>query len=120
LKTARLLFHLQRHGIPAPALLAYGQMVPRVSTARSFVLCDVVPDKPLAIGDRSDTLSLLSRLHEVGCAVLSMGPGGEPFGMADGRVVVRDVSRLRLVRRLGSRHIERNRAMVEAFFRGRK
>src|SRR5262249_12390481 len=38
LRSARLLFHLERHGIPAEALLAYGQRAPSLSTAGAFLL----------------------------------------------------------------------------------
>jgi tRNA A-37 threonylcarbamoyl transferase component Bud32 len=40
---ARVLFHLQRHGLPAPRLLAFGQRYTSAVAAESFVCADMPP-----------------------------------------------------------------------------
>jgi hypothetical protein len=40
---ARVLFHLQRHGLPAPRLLAFGQRCTSAVAAESFVCADMPP-----------------------------------------------------------------------------
>ena len=78
---ARVLFRLQRHGIPAPALLAFGQRTVSKSAAESFVVAeppaDAVPveyrltDPSLPLDERRVLLRecgrLLRLLHDAGC-----------------------------------------------------
>jgi hypothetical protein len=118
LRAARLLFHLERHGIPAPKLLAYGQVVPAFTPARSFVL--FAPPTAALVGpdDAAPVRELLQRLHAAGCRLVRVGPVGEPFGMAGERAAIRDVSRLRLAKRLTRSQIDRDRDRLDAFFRG--
>ena len=52
-RDARLLFHLQRYGIDAPALLAFGQKAINERTADSFCLVDPIPDG-IGLFDRVD------------------------------------------------------------------
>jgi hypothetical protein len=118
LKIARLLFHLERHGIPAPKLQAYGQTVPRVAPAGSFVLFEPLAADPLRPEHETAALELLDRLHEAECRLIEVGRGGEPFGVIDGRIVIRDPTRVRLTRRLRRRHMEGGRASLRDFFRG--
>jgi hypothetical protein len=118
LKAARLLFHLERHGIPAPKLLAYGQTVPRWSAAGSFVLSDLPAAGPVGPADETGVRDLVDRLHAAGCRLTEMGPDGKPFGVADGRVVVREVSGLRLCRTLSRRRAEPDWRLVDSYFRG--
>ena len=118
LRAARLLFHLERHGIPAPKLLAYGQMVPAFAPARSFVVSDPSGAQPVRPNDAAVVRALLDRLHAAGCRLLGVDPAGEPFGMAGGQAVIRDVRLLRLAKRLTRSQIDRDRARLDAFFRG--
>jgi hypothetical protein len=118
LKTARLLFHLERHGIPAPKLLAYGQTVPHWSAAGSFVLSDPPAAVPVGSADADAVRDLVDRLHAAGCRLRVIGPEGEPFGVANGRVVVREVTRLRLGRGLSRRQAERDQRLVTSYFQG--
>jgi hypothetical protein len=115
LKAARLLFHLERHGIPAPRLLAYGQ-----TTGRAFVLSEPLPAGPPVADDLGPVRELMGRLHAIGCRLRGIGPAGEPFGVRDGVAVVTDSRFLRLDRRLGARRTRRDLARLDAFFRGRR
>jgi Lipopolysaccharide kinase (Kdo/WaaP) family len=121
LRAARLLFHLQRNGIPAPALLAYGQQVPSASAARAFLLSEPITARAPLPWDPVDCETvnrLLIQLHDAGCVLRSLEADGRPFGMADGAAVVVDVSQLRLVRRPSSRQLRLDKARLNAFFRG--
>jgi hypothetical protein len=119
LKFARLLFHLERHGIPAPKLIAYGQTVPRFQPAGSFVLSETFTAEPLCPGHEDAALAMLDRLHQAECALAGLGPDGEPFGVICGRVVIRDATRLRLARRLSRRQMDCERSRLRTYFRGR-
>ena len=81
---ARLLFHLERHRIPAPKLLAYGQRHHWRTTA-SFLLHEAIPDNALAFAAAmreadEDTRHLflkqlanvVARLHDAGCEVRAL------------------------------------------------
>jgi hypothetical protein len=120
LRSARLLFHLERHRLPAPRLLAFGQRTRRLGGTESFVLSE--PHAPGATpllvscggivsrvdnsecgklrGQVLDSLAdLLRRLHDAGCIIERLEPQGEPFAVQtdSGRptVVLADVARLR-------------------------
>jgi hypothetical protein len=118
LRVARLLFHLERHGIPAPKMFAYGQTVPRMAPAGSFLLSEVVSAGPVGPGAELAVGKLLDRLHAAGCRLIDLGPAGEPFGVVDGRVVVSDITRLRLTKGPTRRQTAGDRARVAAYFRG--
>jgi len=118
LRVARLLFHLERHGIAAPKLLAYGQTVPRVTPARAFLLRESIPSSPARPEHAGSVRELLHRVHYAGCRLDRLCPSGEPFGIADGRAVISDPSRIRLVKRLAVGQIRRDLERVNAFFRG--
>lgn len=120
LRAARLLFHLERHGIPAPKLLAYGQTVPGAAPARAFLLSDRPVTRPIGPDDAVPARRLLDRLHDAGCRLTEVGPHGEPFGAAHGAVVLHDVGRLRLVKHLTAGQAWRDRDLLDAFFRGRQ
>jgi hypothetical protein len=117
LRAARLLFHLERHGIPAPKLLAYGQTVPAMAPARAFLLVEPLVARPIGRGDAASARHLLDRLHDAGCRLTAIGPNGEPFGMTR-RAIVRDVHRVQLVKRLTTGRARRDRNLLDAFFRG--
>jgi hypothetical protein len=120
LRMARLLFHLERHRIPAPRLLAFGQRGVAWGRAESFVLFEplVIEGTPLrdwwhTAHCRVDNpnwrmlneqvleclADLLRRLHDAGCIVERFGPLGEPFVVHANTnppaVVLADVERLR-------------------------
>jgi tRNA A-37 threonylcarbamoyl transferase component Bud32 len=118
LRVARLLFHLERHGIPAPKLLAYGQRAPRLSPAGSFVLAEPSSARPPRPEDHAAVRRLLERLHAADCRLRGLGPSGEPFGIAGDAAVVTDVSFLRLDRRLTAPDARRDLTRLDAFFKG--
>jgi len=82
---ARVLFHLRRYGVPAPNLLAFGQLARSAARADSFVLYEPAPAAvPVAVrlaqlpGDlpaRRHLLrecgAVLRRLHDAGCRTVS-------------------------------------------------
>ncbi len=108
LRRARLLFHLQRHGIAAPQLLAYGQRITGFRTAESFVLEEVSPREPLAAGDREAALELAQRLADAGVAVLD----ARALGQIDGQLGVVDVSHLRLAKKVRASRLQRSLAQI--------
>ncbi len=113
---ARVLFHLYRHGVPAPRLLAFGQRVRSAARADSFLLCEPVPAAvPVAVRlaqlptDRRARWDLLRncgdtlrRLHEAGCRTAR---SREPdlVASANGTVAVESPSAIRLVKRMAAR-----------------
>ena len=115
LKTARLLFQLERHGISAPRLLAYGQTCSGLS-AESFVLAEPTDAEPIARPDLPLVRDLLSRLHAVGC-VLAPLANSDTFGMVAGRPVVVNPAGLRLCRKPSRRKMARDHARLAALFR---
>jgi hypothetical protein len=99
LKLARVLFHLERHGIAAPRLLAYGQ---RGNGA--FCLIDSEPAPPIAGAPEQ----AVAKLHEIG---LSVDPNA--FDCVDGSIRIAEPSRLRLRKRLSNRRREREIAAIQ-------
>jgi hypothetical protein len=65
---ARVLFHLERFGVPGPRLLAFGQRLTGPVTAESFVLYEP------AAGGGSLTGDILPRLDAAGLALVGPGP----------------------------------------------
>lgn len=108
---ARVLFHLRRHGVPAPNLLAFGQRTRSPVHVDSFLLCEpIAAAVPVAVrlaqlpGDRPARWNLLHRcgeilrkLHEAGCRTVG---SREPVLTASpsGLVAVEDPSAIRLVK----------------------
>lgn len=95
----RLLFHLERYGIAAPRLLAFGQRKTGIVSAEWFTL-HTLPAKPIRdLRDPRVARRLgrrLRQLHDAGCSVA--GSALPAFGEDRGDIVVRDVQALRLVR----------------------
>jgi hypothetical protein len=118
LKIARLLFHLERFGIAAPKLLAYGQRPSSRFAIGAFVLAQPMDCEPPTFGDAERLRALLERLHGTGCQLRGIGTNGEPFGKHHDDVVIHDLGRLRLNRRLSERHMARDRARLEAWLEG--
>jgi tRNA A-37 threonylcarbamoyl transferase component Bud32 len=97
----RVLFHLDRYGVPAPRLLAFGQRLTGPFGCDWFAL-HTPPDVPVPPDPDEQTAELvrrcLGRLHDAGCR-----PVGDPhaaFGLGESGVSVRDAARVRIVRRL--------------------
>jgi tRNA A-37 threonylcarbamoyl transferase component Bud32 len=118
LKAARLLFHLERHGIAAPKLFAYGQVTPSATSARSFLLSESVNADAVGPDRAASILELLDRVHAAGCGLSDNVSGCNPFGLIDGRVAICNFDGVRLVKRRTRRLIERDRARVDAFLKG--
>lgn len=58
----RVLFHLERYGVPAPRLLAFGQRLTGAASCEWFALYEPAPGVPV---ERAG--ELVERLHESGC-----------------------------------------------------
>jgi tRNA A-37 threonylcarbamoyl transferase component Bud32 len=104
---ARLLFHLDRYGVDAPPLLAFGQRTPSPVRAESFVLFGLPADAPTlrdalpAAGEerrrRLFQLGAAVRgLHEAGC----VGGGAAAYRVTGSRLVVDPSAGVRHVRRV--------------------
>jgi hypothetical protein len=116
LKTARLLFHLERHGIPAPRLLAYGQTASALS-ARSFVLSEPPDADPVTPADAGRLRGLLEQLYAAGCVFASPRSTTNLFGLIDGRAVVLEPAGLRLCRNPSRRQMARGHAQLAVSLR---
>lgn len=94
----RLLFHLERHHVPAPRLLAFGQKLTGVTTAEWFVL----HTEPCRSSVQAEALgTVLRRLHDAGCRV-----AGDPLaalGVDEQDGCVRAATAIRLPRRVSAR-----------------
>jgi tRNA A-37 threonylcarbamoyl transferase component Bud32 len=96
----RVLFHLERYGISAPRLFAFGQRFTGPASAEWFALHSP-PAQLAAYPDAATAEQLgrcLRRLHDAGCRVT-----GYPlavFGVDAGGVSVRDVAGIALSRRI--------------------
>lgn len=102
----RVLFHLERYGLPAPRLLAFGQRLTGPASADWFALYEPPAGRPLADwlaadppAERRDAVTrqcdkLLSQLRDASCR-----PDGPVFWVdADDRVSVGGVRHVRIVR----------------------
>jgi tRNA A-37 threonylcarbamoyl transferase component Bud32 len=97
----RVLFHLERYGIAAPRLLAFGQRLTSPVSAEWFALHTPPADALPEVIDPATAEQLgrcLRQLHDAGCRLVD-----EPqavFGWDSLGVSVRDVTRVALVKRL--------------------
>ena len=97
---ARVLFHLERHGVPGPRLLGFGQRLVAPLWAESFVLSDPPAGAAPTAGQRDllwECGGLLRRLHDAGCR---MAPGEPLFVAGSGGVAVASPFAVRLCKRL--------------------
>lgn len=116
---ARILFHLQRHDIPAPKLLAFGQrttsrtggdsflvgeMPPHASSASAYLADAIVP-----ASDRRAVLRecgrLLRKLHDAGCRPIATANPNDPLFVVSGleaTVSVGSPFAVRITRRLSA------------------
>ncbi|HKA08318.1 MAG TPA: lipopolysaccharide kinase InaA family protein [Gemmataceae bacterium] len=115
LHTARLLFHLERYGIPAPRLLAYGQAVNGIFNAGSFVLTEPGDTRPATPAHGELLRALLHRLHKIGCCLRNIGDLGEPFALAGDTATISDDRYLRLNRRLSAHRMARDLRLLDTF-----
>lgn len=107
----RVLFHLERYGVPAPRLFAFGQRFTGPASAEWFALHDVPSDASPPVTDPATAESLgrlLRRLHDAGCR-----PAGEPLAVLAASEV-RDVTRVRIVRRISDRDRARDLRLLLA------
>ena len=105
----RVLFHLERYGVPAPRLYAFGQRLTGPVTAGWFALWEPPVGVPLTDPRRAEPL--LHRLHEAGCRL------ADPSALridAAGRVSVGDPRAVRIVRRLTDRQRRADLARLRA------
>jgi hypothetical protein len=109
----RVLFHLQRYGIPAPQLYAFGQRKIGPISAGWFALYEVPAGRPLhewLAAERDNALRrevleqagyLLRQLHDSGCRAAT---SGSLFWVADsGRVAIGGPEAIRIAKRITSR-----------------
>ena len=94
----RLLFHLERYGIPAPRLLAFGQRLTGPVSAEWFALHTATrsPIRGLTPRNAEQLGDTLRQLHDAGCR-LAANPLSA-FGMRRS-ISVRDMTAIRLVKR---------------------
>lgn len=113
---SRVLFHLQRHGIPAPKLLAFGQRFVSGSAAESFLVAEPQPDSmsvehrladpAISNTERRVLLRecgrLLKQLHDAGCRPDAARTANDPVFMvtAGGEVSVGSPFAVRLCKRM--------------------
>ena len=93
----RVLFHLQRYGIPAPQLYAFGHRITSRTSAEWFVLFEPPDGRQLAEAPRTSEVreqvdSLMKQFDEAGCVVR-----GEPFVVSEtGRVSIGEIEAIRI------------------------
>lgn len=104
----RLLFHLERYGVPAPRLLAFGQRLTGPISADWFALHTpraTLIESVLTSAEAGRLGRLLRQLHDAGCSLT-----GEPllmFGRGEGGFCVRDLAGVRLREPNASRELGR-------------
>jgi tRNA A-37 threonylcarbamoyl transferase component Bud32 len=118
----RVLFHLERYGLPAPQLYAFGQRETGRASAEWFALHEPPAGRPLAdwlaaappADLRRDVLDqcrlLLGELHDAGCRAVGPVFWVDPAG----RVSVGGVRRVRIARRLTPRQRQADFAQLAA------
>ncbi len=109
---ARVLFHLDRHAIPAARLLAFGQQFAGQFSADSFVLTEAAPDRtPLSVALTDPTRppaarrallrecgEFLGRLHAAGLRLVPGGTGRPVLALAAGVLRVESPQGVKLCR----------------------
>ncbi len=104
----RVLFHLQRYGVPAPQLLAFGQRLTSATRAEWFALYEAPPGLPLqewrhtaSSAERraafDEVVRCLDALHAAGCVLADPQAA---FAVCEGRVSVADPRAVRIVKRV--------------------
>ncbi|MDY3555816.1 lipopolysaccharide kinase InaA family protein [Gemmata sp. JC717] len=106
----RVLFHLERYGVPAPRLMGFGQRLTGLVSAEWFALYDAPPGVPLRKWRRTasssarraalaSVLACLDALHAAGCVLTDPK---NAFAFDNGRVSVADPRAVRIVRQVGA------------------
>lgn len=102
----RVLFHLERYGIPAPGLLAFGQRFTGPMSAEWFAL-HTPPATPLGTPPDFALAAQLGRilrqLHDAGCSI-----GDNPlasFGIEEGTICIRDPRAIRIAKPKAEREL---------------
>ncbi len=102
----RVLFHLERYGIPAPRLLAFGQRFINRTAAEWFAVHtrttsplprDIDPATAESLG------RLLRALHDAGCWLAGECDSRAVFGLSEDGVCVHDITRIAIAKRLTHR-----------------
>ena len=104
----RVLFHLQRYGVHAPQLLAFGQRLTGPTRAEWFALYEVPPGVPLRIWRQTassvecralseEVARAVDKLHAASCVLTDAQAA---FAVCDGRVSIADPRAIRIVRRV--------------------
>lgn len=119
-RQARVLFHLERHGIDGPRLLGFGQRLLSQTCADSFVVFEPLPNSQ-SLFDRLDDLpahsderrtllrevgTMLRKLHNVRCRLGCVRPGDAVFLASVSRplqLAVESPSSVRLVKKVRTR-----------------
>jgi tRNA A-37 threonylcarbamoyl transferase component Bud32 len=102
----RVLFHLERYGVPAPRLFAFGQRLTGITTAEWFALYETPSGVPLRTWRRTAPLSArrevletitgcLAKLHAAGCVLIDPRSA---FALDGGTVSIADPRTVRIVR----------------------
>jgi tRNA A-37 threonylcarbamoyl transferase component Bud32 len=94
----RVLFHLERYGVPAPRLFAFGQRDTGAFCTEWFVLYQ---DVPFETDAEADYCALLGKLHDSGCRPQIRA--GIPFRATGDLAMVADPRSIRIVRRVTDR-----------------
>jgi hypothetical protein len=111
----RVLFHLERYGIAAPRLLAFGQRFTGRASAEWFALHTPPPHALPEVIDAAIAEQLgrlLRQLHDAGCRVV--GALYQVFGTDFRGASVRDVTRIALAKRLTTADREHDLARLLA------
>lgn len=87
----RVLFHLERYGVPAPRLLAFGQRLAGAASCEWFALYEPAPGVPV---ERAG--ELVERLHEAGCV---LSDPRAALGVRAGEIRVENPLAVRVARR---------------------
>jgi len=98
----RVLFHLDRYGIAAPRLFAFGQRMTGAAIAEWFVLHERFAG--VEVSETRNTpaiVALLAQLHDAGCRP-DFG-SGMPLRLDGDRAIVGDPRGIRIVRRVSER-----------------
>lgn len=100
----RVLFHLERYGVPAPRLLAFGQRLTGAASCEWFALYEPAPGVPVARAEE-----LVERLHEAGC---ELSDPRAALAVCGGEIRVVDPLAVRVARR-GHARARTARAVAE-------
>jgi tRNA A-37 threonylcarbamoyl transferase component Bud32 len=107
----RVLFHLERYGVPAPRLFAFGQRLTGITTAEWFALYEAPSGVPLRTWRRTASTTArravletvarcLKKVHDAGCVLTDPRTA---FALDGNTVSIADPCAVRIVRRVSAR-----------------